>query len=48
MMAEAKAIGALAREGQAPRRTIVYAAWDGEEPGPARLHRVGGAARRRS
>jgi N-acetylated-alpha-linked acidic dipeptidase len=33
MMAEAKAIGALAREGQAPRRTIVYAAWDGEEPG---------------
>jgi N-acetylated-alpha-linked acidic dipeptidase len=33
MMAEAKAIGALAREGQAPRRTVVYAAWDGEEPG---------------
>ena len=33
MMAEAKAIGALAREGQGPRRTIVYAAWDGEEPG---------------
>ncbi|HET8647321.1 MAG TPA: M28 family peptidase, partial [Vicinamibacteria bacterium] len=33
MMAEAKAIGALAREGQRPRRTLVYAAWDGEEPG---------------
>src|SRR5262245_30220272 len=33
MMAEAKAVGALAREGKGPRRTIVYAAWDGEEPG---------------
>jgi N-acetylated-alpha-linked acidic dipeptidase len=33
MMAEAKAIGSLAREGQVPRRTVVYAAWDGEEPG---------------
>jgi N-acetylated-alpha-linked acidic dipeptidase len=33
MMAEAKAVGALAREGRGPRRTVVYAAWDGEEPG---------------
>jgi N-acetylated-alpha-linked acidic dipeptidase len=33
MMAEAKAVGELAREGRAPRRTIVYAAWDGEEQG---------------
>jgi N-acetylated-alpha-linked acidic dipeptidase len=33
MMAEAKAVGALAREGRPPRRTVVYAAWDGEEPG---------------
>jgi N-acetylated-alpha-linked acidic dipeptidase len=32
-MAEARALGELAREGQRPRRTIVYAAWDGEEPG---------------
>lgn len=33
MMAEAKAVGELAREGKAPRRTVVYAAWDAEEPG---------------
>jgi N-acetylated-alpha-linked acidic dipeptidase len=33
MMAEAKAVAALARAGQGPRRTLVYAAWDGEEPG---------------
>jgi N-acetylated-alpha-linked acidic dipeptidase len=33
MMAEAKALGELAREGHRPRRTVVYAAWDGEEPG---------------
>lgn len=30
MMEEAKAIGALARSGWKPRRTIVYASWDGE------------------
>ncbi len=29
---EARALGALYREGWRPRRTIVYAAWDGEEP----------------
>jgi N-acetylated-alpha-linked acidic dipeptidase len=33
MMAEAKAIGALAREGWRPKRTLVYASWDGEEAG---------------
>ena len=33
MMEEAKAIGALAKTGWKPRRTIVYASWDGEEPG---------------
>ena len=30
---EARALGTLARQGWKPRRTIVYAAWDGEEPG---------------
>lgn len=33
MMAEAKAIGALFKSGWRPRRTLVYASWDGEEPG---------------
>ncbi len=33
MMAEMKAIGALVKHGWQPRRTIVYASWDGEEPG---------------
>jgi N-acetylated-alpha-linked acidic dipeptidase len=32
-MAEARAVGTLAQSGWRPRRTIVYAAWDGEEPG---------------
>ena len=32
-MEEAKAIGDLARTGWRPARTIVYASWDGEEPG---------------
>ena len=32
-MAEAKAIGALARTGWKPKRTLVYAGWDGEEAG---------------
>ena len=30
---EARAMGALARQGWKPRRTIVFAAWDGEEQG---------------
>ncbi len=33
VMAEAKAIGALAKTGWRPKRTLVYAGWDGEEPG---------------
>ncbi|MDH5215251.1 MAG: M28 family peptidase, partial [Gammaproteobacteria bacterium] len=33
LLAEAKAVGELLREGVRPRRTIVYAAWDAEEPG---------------
>ncbi|MGC1522236.1 MAG: transferrin receptor-like dimerization domain-containing protein, partial [Steroidobacteraceae bacterium] len=33
LMAEAKAIGRLYQEGWRPRRTLVYASWDGEEPG---------------
>lgn len=33
LLAEAKAVGRLARSGQPPRRTVVYAAWDAEEPG---------------
>ncbi|HXI77248.1 MAG TPA: PA domain-containing protein, partial [Steroidobacteraceae bacterium] len=33
LMAEAKAIGQLVKEGWRPRRTLVYASWDGEEPG---------------
>ena len=33
LMAEAKAIGALVRQGWQPQRTLVYASWDGEEPG---------------
>lgn len=33
MLAEAKAVAELAREGARPRRTIIYAAWDAEEQG---------------
>ncbi len=32
-MEEARAFGELAKTGWKPKRTIVYAAWDGEEPG---------------
>ena len=32
MMEEARAIGELAKTGWKPKRTIVYGAWDGEEP----------------
>ncbi len=32
LMGEAKALGALHRQGWRPERTIVYASWDGEEP----------------
>jgi len=33
LMAEAKAIGKLVKDGWHPRRTLVYVSWDGEEPG---------------
>ncbi len=33
LMEEARAIGELAKKGQKPKRTLVYAAWDAEEPG---------------
>ena len=33
MMAEGKAIGQLLKSGWKPKRTLVYASWDGEEPG---------------
>jgi N-acetylated-alpha-linked acidic dipeptidase len=33
LMEEARAVGELAKRGWAPKRTIVYALWDGEEPG---------------
>ncbi|HET8612909.1 MAG TPA: M28 family peptidase, partial [Sphingomonas sp.] len=33
MLSEAKALGELAKHGWRPDRTIVYASWDGEEPG---------------
>jgi len=33
MMAEAKGVAALANDGQPPLRTVIYAAWDAEEPG---------------
>eukprot|EP01035_Chromulina_nebulosa_P050475 gene50475-68627_t len=32
MMSEAKALGALWASGWRPKRTIVYASWDAEEP----------------
>jgi N-acetylated-alpha-linked acidic dipeptidase len=32
LLAEAKAMGALAKQGWRPKRTIVYTSWDGEEP----------------
>lgn len=33
LLEEAKAIGILAKKGYKPKRTLVYCAWDGEEPG---------------
>jgi N-acetylated-alpha-linked acidic dipeptidase len=33
LLEEAKSIGTLAKSGWRPARTIVYASWDGEEPG---------------
>ena len=33
LLQEAKSIGALAKSGWKPKRTLVYASWDAEEPG---------------
>ncbi|NNJ89025.1 MAG: M28 family peptidase [Eudoraea sp.] len=33
LMEEARVVGELAKKGQRPKRTIVYGAWDAEEPG---------------
>jgi N-acetylated-alpha-linked acidic dipeptidase len=33
LMAEAKSIGKLVKDGWRPKRTLVYTSWDGEEPG---------------
>lgn len=33
MLEEARAFGELAKQGWRPKRTIIYCAWDGEEPG---------------
>jgi N-acetylated-alpha-linked acidic dipeptidase len=33
MLEEARAVGELAKTGWKPKRTIIYCAWDGEEPG---------------
>ena len=33
LLEEARAVGALARDGWRPRRTLIYCAWDGEEQG---------------
>ncbi len=33
VMEEARVIGELAKQGKRPKRTVVYAAWDAEEPG---------------
>jgi len=33
LMEEARAVGELAKKGEAPKRTLVYCAWDAEEPG---------------
>ncbi|MGB5354395.1 MAG: transferrin receptor-like dimerization domain-containing protein [Woeseia sp.] len=33
LLSEAKSIGLLAKGGERPARTIIYAAWDAEEPG---------------
>ena len=33
LLEEVRALGELVKQGWRPRRTIIYAAWDGEEPG---------------
>ncbi len=41
LMEEARGFATLLKQGWKPKRTIIYCVWDGEEPGSARLHRVG-------
>ena len=41
LLEEARALGELAKQGWRPKRTLIYTAWDGEEPGLVWLHRVG-------
>ena len=38
-------VGALVAKGWHPRRTIIYCAWDGEEPGLLGSHGMGGNSR---
>ena len=33
MLEEARSLGELMKQGWKPKRTIIYCAWDGEEPG---------------
>jgi len=33
VLEEARALGELVKSGWKPKRTIIYCAWDGEEPG---------------
>ncbi|HEX4168529.1 MAG TPA: M28 family peptidase, partial [Bryobacteraceae bacterium] len=33
LLEEARSLGELAKQGWRPKRTLIYAAWDGEEPG---------------
>jgi N-acetylated-alpha-linked acidic dipeptidase len=33
LLKEARALGELYKQGWRPNRTLIYAAWDGEEPG---------------
>ena len=33
VLEEARALGILVKQGWRPKRTIIYCAWDGEEPG---------------
>jgi len=33
LMEEARGIGELVKQGWKPKRTMIYCAWDGEEPG---------------
>ena len=48
LLDEAKAIGTLLKAGFKPKRTLVYASWDAEEPGLPGLDRVGRSARCRA